>query len=80
EYHFEIHSLWYLGMIPWIGAVFTAYFGGRLSDWLRTKTGNLWIARSGLSIFGMILAAICFLIIPTTNSVPMIMFLMMLGV
>ena len=21
EYHFEIHSLWYLGMIPWIGAV-----------------------------------------------------------
>ncbi|MDK7114973.1 MFS transporter [Staphylococcus pettenkoferi] len=80
EYHFEIHSLWYLGMIPWIGAVFTAYFGGRLSDWLRTKTGNLWIARSGLSIFGMILAAICFLIIPMTNSVPMIMFLMMLGV
>lgn len=30
EYHFEIHSLWYLGMIPWIGACFTAYFGGRL--------------------------------------------------
>lgn len=79
EYHFEIHSLWYLGMIPWIGACFTAYFGGRLSDWLRVKTGSLRIARSGLAIFGMTLAAICFLIIPTTNQIGWIMFLMMLG-
>ena len=36
-YHFEIHSLWYLGMIPWIGACFTAYFGGQMSDWLRKR-------------------------------------------
>lgn len=79
EYHFEIHSLWYLGMIPWIGACFTAYFGGKLSDWLRYKTGSLRIARSGLAIFGMTLAAICFLIIPTTNNIAWIMFLMMLG-
>lgn len=79
EYHFEIHSLWYLGMIPWISACFTAYFGGRLSDWLRVKTGSLRIARSGLAIFGMTLAAICFLIIPTTNQIGWIMFLMMLG-
>lgn len=79
EYHFEIHSLWYLGMLPWIGACFTACFGGRLSDWLRVKTGSLRIARSGLAIFGMTLAAICFLIIPTTNQIGWIMFLMMLG-
>lgn len=79
EYHFEIHSLWYLGMIPWIGACFTAYFGGRLSDWLRVKTGSLRIARSGLAIFGMTLAAICFLIISTTNQIGWIMFLMILG-
>jgi sugar phosphate permease len=79
EYHFEIHSLWYLGMIPWIGAVFTAYFGGRLSDWLRHKTGSLRIARSGLAIFGMMLAAICFLIIPTTDNIALILILMMLG-
>ncbi|RIP37088.1 MFS transporter [Staphylococcus gallinarum] len=79
EYHFEIHSLWYLGMIPWIGACFTAYFGGKLSDWLRYKTGSLRIARSGLAIFGMTLAAIFFLIIPTTNNIAWIMFLMMLG-
>lgn len=79
EYHFEIHSLWYLGMLPWIGACFTACFGGRLSDWLRVKTGSLKIARSGLAIFGMTLAAICFLIIPTTNQIGWIMFLMMLG-
>ena len=78
EYHFEIHSLWYLGMIPWIGACFTAYFGGRLSDWLRVKTGSLRIARSGLAIFGMTLAAICFLIIPTTNQIGWIMFFLML--
>ena len=66
EYHFQIHSLWYLGMIPWIGACFTAYFGGQMSDWLRKKTGSLRIARSYFSIAGMICAAICFLIIPFT--------------
>lgn len=79
EYHFEIHSLWYLGMIPWIGACFTAYFGGQMSDWLRKKTGNLRIARSYFAIAGMICAAICFLIIPFTHSIVAVMILMMIG-
>ena len=79
EYHFEIHSLWYLGMIPWIGACFTAYFGGQMSDWLRKKTGNLRIARSYFAIAGMICAAICFLIIPFTHSIVSVMILMMIG-
>lgn len=79
EYHFEIHSLWYLGMIPWIGACFTAYFGGQMSDWLRKKTGSLRIARSYFAIAGMICAAICFLIIPFTHSIVAVMILMMIG-
>lgn len=79
EYHFEIHSLWYLGMVPWIGACFTIYFGGHISDWLRHKTGNLRIARSYFAIAGMICAAICFLIIPFTHSIVAIMILMMIG-
>ena len=79
DFHFELHSLWYLGMIPWIGACFTAYFGGQMSDWLRKKTGNLRIARSYFAIAGMICAAICFLIIPFTHSIVSVMILMMIG-
>lgn len=79
EYHFEIHSLWYLGMVPWVGACFTIYFGGHISDWLRHKTGNLRIARSYFAIAGMICAAICFLIIPFMHSIVAIMILMMIG-
>lgn len=79
EYHFEIHSLWYLGMIPWIGACFMAYFGGQISDWLRQKTGSLRIARAYFDIVGMICAAVCFLIIPFTYSIVAVMILMIVG-
>jgi sugar phosphate permease len=32
EFHFNLGSLWYLGMIPWIGACFTVLLVGRISD------------------------------------------------
>ena len=79
EYHFEIHFLWYLGMMPWIGACFMAYFGGQILDWLRQKTGSLRIARAYFAIAGMICAAVCFLIIPFTYSIVAVMVLMMVG-
>ena len=45
EFNFGLSSLWYIGMIPWIGACITILLGARLSDMLRRKTNNLRIAR-----------------------------------
>jgi predicted MFS family arabinose efflux permease len=76
---FSLGSLWYLGMIPWIGAVFTVVLGGKISDALRKKTGSLRIARSGLAVVSLLLTAISFLIIPTVHSVAAALVLMAIG-
>ncbi|GAB7386452.1 MFS transporter [Bacillaceae bacterium] len=78
-FNFKLSSLWYLGMIPWIGACFTVLLGGKISDALRRKTGNLRIARSGLAVVSLFLTAICFLLIPTADSIVTVMVLMALG-
>ncbi|MFJ8064739.1 MFS transporter [Psychrobacillus sp. NPDC096426] len=78
-YGFQLSALWYLGMIPWIGACFTVILGGRLSDYLRRKTGNLRIARSGLAVVSLFLTAVCFVLIPFTDSVVGVMALMCIG-
>ncbi|MDQ0221039.1 MFS transporter [Peribacillus cavernae] len=76
---FQLSSLWYLGMVPWIGACFTVLLGGYLSDYLRRKTGNLRIARSSLAFVSLLLTAICFTLIPTVNSVGAVLTLMAIG-
>lgn len=79
EFGFQLSSLWYLGMIPWIGACFTVLLGGKISDYLRMKTGSLRIARSGLAVVSLLLTAICFMLIPTANTVVGVMVLMAIG-
>lgn len=78
-FNFQLGSLWYLGMIPWIGACFTVLLGGRISDVLRRKTGNLRIARSGLAVVSLLLTAVCFLLIPIADSVAAVLLLMAIG-
>jgi sugar phosphate permease len=78
-FHFSLRSLWYLGMIPWIGACFTVIIGGKISDFLRRKTGNLRIARSGLAVVSLLLTASCFMLIPTVHSVSAVLILMAVG-
>lgn len=79
EFHFNLSSLWYLGMIPWIGACFTVLLGGRISDALRRRTGSLRIARSGLAVVSLLLTAACFLLIPLFHSVTAVLLLMAIG-
>lgn len=79
EFGFQLSSLWYLGMIPWIGACFTVLLGGKISDYLRLKTGSLRIARSGLAIVSLLLTAICFVLIPTVETITSVMILMSIG-
>ncbi|WP_210019360.1 MULTISPECIES: MFS transporter [unclassified Paenibacillus] len=78
-FDFKLSSLWYLGMIPWIGACVTVLLGGKISDYLRQRTGSLRIARSGLAVVSLFLTAICFMLIPTVDSVGAVLALMAIG-
>lgn len=79
EFGFKLGSLWYLGMVPWIGACFTVVLGGKISDWLRQKTGSLWIARSGFAMLSLALTTVCFCFIPTLDSPAAVLLVMALG-
>ena len=78
-FHYNLGSLWYLGMIPWLGAIPTVVLGGKISDALRRKTGSLRIARSGLAVVSLLLTAVCFLLIPTVHSAAAVLTLMAVG-
>ena len=79
QFGFSLTSLWYLGMVPWIGAIFTVLLGGRLSDWLRRRTGSLWIARSGFAAASLLLTTICFSTIPLYKSATTVLVVMAVG-
>lgn len=79
QFGFSLSSLWYLGMIPWIGACFTVLLGGRASDWLRRRTGSLWVARSGFAAASLLLTTICFTTIPLFSSVWAVLLVMAIG-
>ncbi|TWP52665.1 MFS transporter [Lentzea tibetensis] len=79
EFGFSLGSLWYLGMVPWVGACVTIVLGGRISDWLRRRTGNLRIARNALAVASMALTATCFLLIPFVSGPVAVLSLMALG-
>jgi predicted MFS family arabinose efflux permease len=66
-------------MIPWVGACFTVLLGGKISDALRRKTGNLRIARSGLAVVSLFLTAVCFVMIPMADSIVTVLVLMAVG-
>lgn len=78
-FDFQLGSLWYLGMIPWTGACITVLLGGKISDYLREKTGSLRIARSGLAVVSLFFTALCFIFMPTVNSVAAVLTLMTIG-
>jgi sugar phosphate permease len=78
-FHFKLSSLWYLGMIPWVGASITVLIGGALSDKIKVKTGSLRIARGLLAVVSYFFTAICFLSIPYVHSAAAVLFLMMIG-
>lgn len=79
QFGFTLSSLWYLGMVPWIGACATILLGGRLSDWLRRRTGSLRVARNALAVCSMAATSVCFLAIPLVDSAPAVLALMAVG-
>ncbi|MFI6278699.1 MFS transporter [Streptomyces sp. NPDC050988] len=79
EFGFSLTSLWYLGMVPWTGACVTILLGGRISDWLARRTGNLKIARSWLAVVSLALTGAVFLCIPLVDSPGAVLALLALG-
>ena len=79
EFHFSLSSLWYVGMIPWVGACVTVLLGGRISDWLYKRTGKLVIARSYFAAASLLLTTLCFLLVSQVHTVWAVIALMTLG-
>ncbi|AYG07608.1 MFS transporter [Pseudomonas fluorescens] len=69
EFHYNLSSLWYMGMIPWTGACFTVLLGGKISDWLLRRTGNLKVARSWLAATCLLLTTLCFIMVSQAQTV-----------
>ena len=68
QFHYDLASLWYVGMIPWLGSCFTVVVGGRLSDRILSKTGSLVVARSWFAAVSFLLGGLCFVAIPWAES------------
>lgn len=68
HFHYDLASLWYVGMIPWLGSCLTVVIGGRISDKILAATGSLVTARSWFAASSFFLAGLCFVAIPWAES------------
>jgi sugar phosphate permease len=68
QFNYSLSSLWYIGMIPWVGSCVAVLLGGRISDWLLARTRSLRIARSWFAALSLLLSGLCFLSIPLATS------------
>lgn len=76
---YNLSSLWYMGMIPWIGACITILIGGKISDFLFKKTLNLRLARGYFAASLLLLTTISFLSVNLVHSALMVIFIIALG-
>jgi sugar phosphate permease len=79
NFHYDLHSLWYVAMIPWSGACLTVLLGGRIADRLLARFSNLRVARNGFAAVTLLGTACCFMAIPYAGSAAAIIALMTLG-
>jgi sugar phosphate permease len=79
SFHYDLHSLWYVAMIPWSGACFTVLLGGKIADTLLKRFNNLRYARNLFASVTLLLTAACFMAIPYMPSAAGIILMMTLG-
>lgn len=79
SFHYDLHSLWYVAMIPWSGACFTVLLGGKIADTLLKRFNNLRLARNLFASVTLLLTAACFMAIPYMPSAAGIILMMTLG-
>lgn len=78
-YDTSLSSLWYLGMITWIGPIFTTPLGGKIADRVAARTGNLRLARNGVAFVSLLVSGVSFLMIPLVGNMYGVLALMALG-
>lgn len=78
-YNMSLSSLWYLGMVPWIGPIFTTPLGGKIADTIYARTGNLRMARNSVAMVSLLLSGICFIMIPQVGTMTGVLTLMAFG-
>lgn len=76
---YDLNSLWYMGMIPWVGACFTILLGGKISDYLLKKTGSLKIARGYFAAILLLFTTISFLSINLVTSAIVVITIITIG-
>lgn len=79
NFHYNLHSLWYVAMIPWMGACFTVVLGGKLSDALLKRFHSYRVARNLFAALFLLLTGLCFMSIPLASSAFGVIVLMTLG-
>ncbi|ANN68118.1 MFS transporter [Bordetella bronchialis] len=79
QFNFDLGSLWYVGMIPWVGACVAILVGGRLSDWLLRRTGSFFVGRSCLAAASLLLTAVFFWMMTRVSSSAAVIALMALA-
>ncbi|MBT0727167.1 MFS transporter [Rosenbergiella australiborealis] len=78
-FHYDLHALWYVAMIPWSGAAITVLCGGRITDFLLKRFQRLRVARNAFAAVSLAGAAACFIAIPFAGSAAAVIALMTLG-
>lgn len=79
SYHMKIKEVGLYLIAPWLTAAIFVTAAGALSDWIYRKTRSLRKSRTHLIWTTQMLSALCFLLVTTTSSLPVVITLMSLG-
>lgn len=79
RFHLPILKTGFMITLPWAVAAIAVVLGGWFSDWLKKKTGCLWISRALVIGSGLFLAGISFSLIAFTTHVNLALIFVLLG-
>jgi len=78
-YHLKLKEVGIFLIAPWLTAAVFVAFAGILSDYLYQRTKSIRIARTHIIWVSQLLSACCFLAVPNTASLPVVIVLVSLG-
>jgi MFS transporter, ACS family, hexuronate transporter len=78
-YHLKLKEVGIFLIAPWLTAAVFVMIMGVLSDWLYKRTKNIRKSRTHIIWVCQMLSALCFLFVPYTPSLPVVIILVSLG-
>ncbi len=79
SYHLKLKEVGIFLIAPWFTAAIFITSAGILSDWLYKKTKSIRKSRTHIIWASQLLSALCFLFVPATDSLPLVITLVSLG-